>query len=137
MMDHEQHIGRDRELGERLRALDAPLHPADVAALRQRIMFAATPLLAARANWQRRTSWVDETRAFGRFAIPLSLAAAMLAMVLLRQMPVVTPVADTSQTLAYNMVGDTLSTQMLTEQILLPDNADMILLGFSDNEDRP
>lgn len=136
-MDHKQHIGRDRELGDKLRALDAPLDPTDVSALRRRIMVAATPLLAARANWQRRTSWLDETRSFGRVAIPLSLAAAMLAMVLLQQMPVVSPMADSSQTLAYNMVGDTLSTEMLTEQILLPESADMILLGFSDNEDRP
>lgn len=135
-MDHEQHIGRDRELGERLRALDAPLNPADVIALRQRIMVAAIPLLAARANRQRRTSWLDETRSFGRIAVPLSLAAAILAMVLLRHIPIVAPV-DNSQTLAYNMVGDTLSTEMLTEQMLLPDNADMILLGFADNEDQP
>lgn len=136
-MDHEQHIGRDRELGDQLRALDAPLNPADVIALRQRIMRAATPMLAARANWQRRTSWLDETRSFGRIAIPLSLAAAILAMVLLRQMPVISPTVDMSQTLAYNMVGDTLSTEMLTEQMLLPESADMILLGFMDNEDRP
>lgn len=136
-MDHEQHIGRDPELGDRLRALDAPLDPAAVTALRQRIMVAAAPMLAARAKWQRRTSWLDETRAFGRVAIPLSIAAAMLAMVLLRQIPVVTPTVDNSQTLAYNMVGDTLSTQLITEQMLLPDNADMVLLGFPNYEGRP
>lgn len=135
-MDHEQHIGRDRELGDKLRALDAPVDPAVVTALRQRIMVAAAPMLAARAKWQRRKSWLDETSAFGRVAIPFSIAAALLAMVLVRQMPVVAPTVDMSQTLAYNLVGDTLSTELITEQMLLPDNADMVLLGFSEYEDR-
>jgi hypothetical protein len=87
-----------------------------VEALRQRVLVAAAPALAARAARAHltlsstpsaaRSSWLDVTGRFGRIAIPLSIAAAALAMVLLRQLPEPAVADDTSASLSYRMIGE-------------------------------
>lgn len=136
-MDHEHELARDPELRARLRAMDADIDPAALNRLQARVMSAATPLLKARARWQRSPSWLDVTGSIGRVAVPLSLAAAILAMVTVQRMPQRQSAQELTQTLAYNMVGDTLSASLLADQILLPESADVIMLGFADFEDRP
>jgi hypothetical protein len=134
MNDWEQHITPDADLGRRLRALEAPPSDARVDALRVRMLAAAAPALAARARQARiasasRSSWMDITGGFSRIAIPLSLAAALLAMVLLRQWPVVTAVDDTTMAMASSVVGDAEMTPQIADELVLPENADAVLLG--------
>lgn len=72
---------------------------------------------------------MDITGGFSRIAIPLSLAAALLAMVLLRQWPVVTAVDDTTMAMASSVVGDAEMTPQIADELVLPENADAVLLG--------
>ena len=131
---------RDHELATRLRALDAQVSPESVSALRSRILAAAAPRFAARARPLRLVSWVDVTSGVGRIAIPLSLAAALFAMVLLRGLPqstVEAAVAEESTALAYAAVGDHEVAPQVTDELLLPENADAVLLAEPSTTSRP
>ncbi|MBL0170497.1 MAG: hypothetical protein IPP90_07135 [Gemmatimonadaceae bacterium] len=127
----------DQELAEHLRALhELPMAP-DVTALRSRILEAASAPLAVRSRRTMRAvarpTWLDVTGGFGRIAIPLSLAAALLAMVLLRQLPVAAETEDPTLTLAYDLTyrgaDESGRTPSIAEQLLLPENADEVLLA--------
>ncbi len=131
---------RDHELAARLRALDAPVSPETLSALRASIMAAAAPRLAARARPLRLVSWVDVTSGVGRIAIPLSLAAALFAMVLLRGLPQATfetALAEETTALAYAAVGDHEVAPQVTDELLLPENADAVLLATPSTSSRP
>ena len=127
-------IGPDPELSRYLGALDEPIAPERVVALRARVLAAAAPRLAARAA--RRLSWLDVTSGFGRIAIPLSLAAALLAMAILRQLPQATIVDETTMAMATSVVSDSLSTPELADQLTLPADADAVLLAPFASEER-
>ena len=141
MNDAEQHLTPDRELAARLRAMDAGYSPATVSALRTRILDAAAPRLAARANARARplrlVTWVDVMSSVGRVAIPLSLAAALFAMALLPKLPQATAMDDTSTALAYDIVSDSVATPRITDELLLPENADAVLLATTTAVSRP
>ena len=131
---------RDRDLALRLRALDAPVSSETLVALRSRILAAAAPRLAARARPIRLVSWIDVTSGVGRIAIPLSLAAALFAMVLLRGLPlatVETALSEESTALAYAAVGDHEVAPQVTDELLLPENADAVLLAQPLASSRP
>jgi len=96
-------------------------------AARAHLTLSSTPSAA-------RSSWLDVTGRFGRIAIPLSIAAAALAMVLLRQLPEPAVADDTSASLSYRMIGeyvmsDTTSAPEITDGLLLPESADDVLLA--------
>lgn len=79
---HSDDLTPDPLLREALQAVDrAP--SIDLVALRQRVLTAAAPQLAAR----RAPSWWDVTGRAGRFLIPMGLAAAAVALLLLREPP--------------------------------------------------
>lgn len=152
MKDPAGSLSPDPELASRLRALhDAP-SAHDVAALRARVLAAAAPQLSARAAATaavagtssakpvltlRRSTWLDVTSGFGRVAIPLSLAAAILAMLVLRSLPSV-GVTDESTTMAManTMVSDSLSAPQLADELVMPEDADAVLLAPSAREER-
>ena len=134
----------DQEIRVRLTAMETPPTALAAEALRQRVLVAAAPALAARAARAHltlsstpsaaRSSWLDVTGRFGRIAIPLSIAAAALAMVLLRQLPEPAVADDTSASLSYRMIGeyvmsDTTSAPEITDGLLLPESADDVLLA--------
>ena len=141
MNDAEQHFNPDRELAARLRAMDVERSPSTVSALRARILDAAAQRLTARANAHARplrlVSWVDVMSSVGRVAIPLSLAAALLAMALLPKLPQTTAMDDTSTALAYDIVSDSVATPRITDELLLPENADAVLLATTTTVSRP
>lgn len=127
-------IGPDPELSRHLRALDEPISSERVAALRARVLAAAAPRLAARAV--RKLSWLDVTGGFGRIAIPLSLAAALLAMAILRALPQAAVVDETTMAMATSAVADSVSTPELADQLTLPADADAVLLAPFASEER-
>ncbi len=135
-------IERDPELARRLAALSATPTAADVAALRTRILAAAAPRLQVRAGILpfRRASWLDVTSSIGRIAIPLAVAAAITAMLVLRALPQITTVDD-SNTMAMAtpsgaIAGDSLLSPQSAEELLLPQDADAVLLAPFDHEAR-
>ena len=127
----------DRELAPQLRALHGLPSTTDVAGLRRRVLNAAAGPLAARARRTMRESmrvmrptWLDVTSGFSRIAIPLSLAAAVLAMVVVRQLPVAAEVDDTTLAFAYDTVDGADSSSVL-DMLRLPEDADAVLLAPS------
>jgi hypothetical protein len=122
----------DPLLGSALRALDRQ-PPIDMVRLRQRVLESAAPRLAAR----RVPSWWEVTSRAGRFLIPASLAAAALAIVLLREAPAPADSLDAfavqmmeltdSSSLAYDFIGDGIDS--IAAEALLPTDADSWLLG--------
>lgn len=140
MMDDISPITRDPELARRLAALDAPPSADAVAALRARIRAAAEPQLLARRGVipLRRPSWWDVTSSFGRVAIPLSVAAALLAMLVLRALPQVTTTDESStmamaSTMSTSIVTDSMSSPEIADELLMPADADAVLLAPFDN----
>lgn len=136
MTDDITPLTRDPELARQLSALHAPPSSETVAALRQRIRLAAVPQLQARADAARgvlvlrRPTWLDVTSGFARVAIPLSLAAALFAMLILRALPQVTSGEDTNtMAMATSVVSDSLSAPEITDELLMPADADAVLLA--------
>lgn len=127
----------DEQLATHLRALHELPTASEVAALRRRILDAATPRLATRARETMRAlprpTWLDVTGGFGRIAIPLSLAAALLAMVLLRKLPRATESVDLTTALAYELTysvtGESNGARSIAELLLMPESADEVLLA--------
>jgi hypothetical protein len=127
----------DELLATHLRALHELPAASDVTALRRRIINAATSPLAIRArNTMRavaRPTWLDVTGGFGRIAIPLSLAAALLAMVLMRKLPKTAEQQDLTTALAYELTysatGESNGMPSIAEQLLMPQSADEVLLA--------
>jgi hypothetical protein len=121
----------DPRLRDALRQVDrAPT--LDVEALRSRILASAAPRLALRRVPE--LSWWDVTSRAGRFLVPMSLAAAALAIILVRQAPLPTEhldiaAAETSNSLAYELSSDTVDLQRLAVDALMPADADSWLLG--------
>lgn len=127
----------DEVLAQGLGALHALPTATEVTALRGRILREAAEPLAARARIAMRVmtrpTWLDVTGGFGRIAIPLSLAALLLAMVLLREAPLVADTEEPTMSLSYDLtylVADQ-SGQVasIAEQLLMPENADEVLLA--------
>ena len=127
----------DELLATHLRALHELPTATDVTGLRRRIINAATPVLAARAREAMRAvarpTWLEVTGGFSRIAIPLSLAAALLAVVLLRKSPRATESEDLTIALAYELTysatGESDGTPSIAEQLLMPASADEVLLA--------
>jgi len=127
----------DQLLAQHLRALHGMPATNEVTALRGRILQATAGPLAARARRTvravARPNWLDITGGFSRIAIPLSLAAAVLAMVLLRQLPVADDADDSTMSLAYDLTYSVADgsgqTASIAEQLLMPENADEVLLA--------
>lgn len=121
----------DPQLREALRQVDRA--PAlDVEALRSRVLASAAPRLALRRTPD--VSWWEVTNRAGRVLVPLSLAAAALAIILLRQAPVTSDrlelaVAETTNSLAYEIASDTFDLQGIAVEALVPTDADSWLLG--------
>jgi hypothetical protein len=121
----------DPRLRDALRQVDrAPT--LDVEALRSRILASAAPRLALRRAPD--VSWWDVTSRAGRVLVPLSLAAAALAIILLRQAPVAgdrleLAVTETTNSLAYEVSSDTFDLQGIAVESLVPTDADSWLLG--------
>lgn len=156
MNDEEPRVIRDPEIAQRLRALDAPVSDDTVNALRARILNAAAPRLAARAEQSRiqlvsrpaqpisvarpretrRVSWLDATSGFSRVLIPLSVAAALLAMAMLRQLPAVSAVDDSTLAMASSVLGDSAMSPQIADELVLPESADEVLLGPNQSEAR-
>jgi hypothetical protein len=134
MRDSKPQLRPDPELARHLRALDEPISPERIAVLRSRVLAAAAPRLAERRS--RRPSWLDITGGFGRIAIPLSLAAALLAMAILRALPQVQIVDETTMAMASTVVGDSASTLDIADELLLPIDADAVLLAPAAGEAR-
>lgn len=122
----------NRDLTQRLRALHALPSTAEVSVLRTRILAAAAQPLAARARQTMRgiarPTWLDVTSGFSRVAIPLSLAAAVLAMVVVRQLPD-TARDDTTLAFAADAVDDVTEGSSIADLLRLPEDADAILLA--------
>lgn len=120
---------RDPELAAALRAVEELAGVDEVAALRTRIRHAAAPVLAERAGRysapRRGESWLDATSRFGRWAIPASLAASLLAAILLQRW---SSSAARDDLYALAVVADTSMSPLVTEQWLLPTSADAVLL---------
>lgn len=127
--EHPDDLIPDPRLRRALLAADrAPA--VDIVALRRRILAAAAPPLAAR---RRPPSWQEVTSRAGRFLIPVSLAAAALAILLLRQVPpaavelVASQAASTA--VAYELPTSAEEMQGLATDGLMPEDADSWLLG--------
>ncbi len=121
----------DPRLRDALQASDrAPT--IDVAALRLRILAAAAPQLAAR---RQGPSWWDVTSKAGRFLIPMGLAAAAVALLLLRVPPVaggpaaVMAAIETANSLAIETPDDIEAVNALSAEPLVPTDAESWLLG--------
>jgi hypothetical protein len=85
----------------------------------------------------RRPTWLEVTGGFGRVAIPLSIAAALFAMLLLRSLPQVTTNDDAgTMAMATNVVTDSLSAPEIADELLMPADADAVLLAPFDDGDR-
>ena len=125
----------NRNLTPQLRALHALPSTAEVTMLRARILAAAAQPLAARARQTMRAmsrpTWLDVTSGFSRVAIPLSLAAAVLAMVVVRQFPD-TARDDTTLAFAADAVEDVSEGSSVADLLRLPEDADAILLAPAD-----
>ena len=127
----------DQQLAAHLRALHGLPTTNEVRALRRRILHATAAPLAERARRTLRAvarpTWLDATGGFGRIAIPLSAAAALLAMVLLRQIPAAADIEDPTMSLAYELTysvaGDVDMTPSIAEELLMPASADEVLLA--------
>jgi anti-sigma-K factor RskA len=128
--DHDD-LTPDPRLRDALRLVDrAPT--LDVDALRVRILASAAPRLALRRTPE--LSWWDVTSRAGRFLVPASLAAAALAILLLRQAPLPTEhldvaAAEITNAVAYDFSSDTADLQRLAADELMPADADSWLLG--------
>ena len=122
----------NRNLAPQLGALHALPSTAEVTVLRARILAAAAQPLAARARQTMRAmsrpTWLDVTSGFSRVAIPLSLAAAVLAMVVVRQFPD-TARDDTTLAFAADAVEDVTEGSSVADLLRLPEDADAILLA--------
>lgn len=120
----------DPRLRDALRAVDRA--PAlDVAVLRTRVLAAAAAPLAAR---RQGPSWWEVTSRAGRFLIPTSLAAAALALLLLRQAPAggAAPelvAAQMASAVAIELPEDAEALSGVDPETLLPHDADSWLLG--------
>lgn len=150
MIDAQEELPPDREIAAHLRAMDAPLSAERVEELRVRIMVAAASRLAdrasrarvqivataSRARDARRPSWLDVTSGFSRIAIPLSLAAALIAMILLRQLPETAAVDDTTMAMASGVLGDSAYAPAIADELVLPESADDVLLAPFSSESR-
>lgn len=128
--DHD--ADHDPDLAAALRAVDARATVDEVAALRARIRRAAAPVLAERAALhkvpRRGENWLDATSRFGRWAIPASLAASLLAAILLQWSSVGSSFATRDELYAFAVVADTSMSPLVTEQWMLPTSADAVLL---------
>ena len=135
MMRDEFDEDTNRTLTPQLRALHALPSTAEVTMLRARILAAAAQPLAARARQTMRAvtrpTWLDVTSGFSRVAIPLSLAAAVLAMVVVRQFPD-TARDDTTLAFAADAVEDVTEGSLAADLLRLPEDADAILLAPAD-----
>ncbi|MBY0490387.1 MAG: hypothetical protein K2R93_11145 [Gemmatimonadaceae bacterium] len=126
----EDDLTPDPRLRDALLAVDrAPT--LDVAALRTRILAAAAPQLAAR---RQPPSWWDVTSRAGRFLIPASLAAAALALLLLRQAPAVGGATEvlasqTASSIAIETPDDVEAMSRTSTEQLMPSDAESWLLG--------
>ena len=127
----EDDLTPDPRLRAALQAVDrAPT--LDVAALRTRMLAAAAPQLAAR---RQAPSWWDVTSRAGRFLIPMGLAAAAVAPLLLRQPPVpggpaaVIAATETANSLAIETPDDIEAMSQLSAQQNMPSDAESWLLG--------
>jgi hypothetical protein len=99
---------------------------------RLRVLASAQSRLAARR--QPEPSWWELTNRAGRFLIPASLAAAALAIILLRQTPHAAGTSDlasidTASALAYEISSDTADLHQMAVEALMPADADSWLLG--------
>jgi hypothetical protein len=126
----EDDLSPDPRLRDALLAVDrAPT--LDVVALRSRILAAAAPQLAAR---RQAPSWWDVTSRAGRFLIPASLAAAALALLLLRQAPAVGGATEvlasqTASSIAIETPDDVDAMRRTSTEQLMPSDAESWLLG--------
>ena len=122
----------DRELTAELRALHPLPSPTDVTALRSRVLQAAAGPLAARARLTMRglsrPTWLDVTSGFSRVAIPLSLAAAVLAMMVVRQLPNTQP-EEATLAFAIDAEDDVTVGSSVADLLTVPQDADAILLA--------
>lgn len=148
MNDAHEALPPDKEIAAHLRAMDAPLSAERVDELRARIMIAASSRLADRASRARiqvvatagrardvsRASWLDVTSGFGRVAIPLSIAAALFAMVLLRQLPESAAVEESTMAMASGVLGDSALSPEIADELVLPESADDVLLARFSSE---
>jgi hypothetical protein len=85
-------------------------------------------------------SWMEATSGLGRIAIPLAVAAALIAMVVLRQLPpstvTVASTEDTTLSIAYAVVGDSASAPLIVDELVIPQDADAVLLATDGNDGR-
>lgn len=122
----------DHDLAAALRSVDVLPTVEEVAALRARIRRAAAPVLAERVALhkgpRRGENWLDATSRFGRWAIPASLAASLLAAILLKGWSDGSSFATRDELYAFAFVADTSMSPLVTEQWMLPTSADAVLL---------
>jgi hypothetical protein len=125
MTDPETPMRPDPRLAAALRALETPVTDADVEALRARVMARAASRLRVAAST---SGWWDVTRRVGRVVVPLSIAAAILAMVLVQRLPdaPIVATADNDSMLAFDVDASNSESVLLD---LLPENADALLLA--------